>query len=274
MGDANLKPESSDTFNIGILLNPTDNITASIDYWSFDFTDIIGAESGQTRVTIENIICPNKTPDCRDPKIIRNALTGEDPNDNLQHSGEIVRVISQYINAPGVKTDGVDVDIKWTLPTAGGEFTVRAQGSYLNEYTISGLLGLDATGQVAPVTVHAVGSRNDSNFARPLPRTKANLSLGWAQGSHRLTTIVRYISDYEDDKRPDHLYNDRIDSWTSVDLHYNFTFDRSPTTISLSLINVGDEEPPFADQDLNYDARTHDPFGRMFQVVVRHQFGE
>jgi hypothetical protein len=38
------------------------------------------------------------------------------------------------------------------------------------------------------------------------------------------------------------------------------------------MTNVGDEDPPFADQDLNFEARTHDPFGRQYQVVLRHSF--
>ena len=52
-----------------------------------------------------------RTPDCRDPDIIRNPLPGEDPNDNLQHSGEISKVIARNsLMHRLIKTSGVDLN--------------------------------------------------------------------------------------------------------------------------------------------------------------------
>jgi len=271
-GNPLLKPEDATTFNVGILLNPTDNISASLDYWKFEFEDIIGVENGQTMVSIENLLCPLRTPDCRDPDIIRNAITGEDPDDNLEHSGEIVRVISSYVNAPGVDTDGVDLDIKWNRSSQrAGDFVVGLQGMYMFDYTISGIPGIK-NGQVGDVTIDAAGNRNEQNFARPLPEWKANLNLGWVMGSHTASVIVRHVTDYSDDKTLDQEFNKTIDSMTTVDLHYSYSFNQDKTRISLAVFNAADEDPPFADQDLNFDARTHNPFGRMYQLVMRHQF--
>lgn len=66
--------------------------------------------------------------------------------------------------------------------------------------------------------------------------------------------------------------NKTIDSMTTFDLHYGYSCNLDKTRISLASINASDEDPPFADQDLNFDARTHNPFGRMYQLVMRHQF--
>ncbi|MDZ7684744.1 MAG: TonB-dependent receptor [Gammaproteobacteria bacterium] len=273
-GDPSLEPESANSYNIGLLFNPTPDISASIDYWRLDFTDIIGTESAQARVNIENINCPGLTPDCRDPKIIRNPIGNEDPNDNLEHSGEITRVISQYINAPAVDTDGVDVDVTWNIPTRElGNFQLKLQGMYQFNYTISGILGVQ-DGQVGTFEVEAVGSRNEQNFARPLPEWKANLSVGWVMGNHAATAIVRHITDYEDDKTVDRTFNDVVDAQTTLDLHYTYSFADSPTSLSLGLLNATDEDPPFADQDLNFDARTHSPFGRMYRIVLRHAISQ
>lgn len=271
-GNPLLNPESADTFNIGILLNPTENLTASLDYWRFDFEDIIGVESGQTKVSIENLLCPLRTADCRDPAIIRNALTGEDPIDNLQHSGEIVRVISSYVNAPSVDTDGLDLDINWRLTTqSAGDFSLGVQAMYTFHYTIKGIAGIQ-NGQVGNITIEAAGNRNVQNFARPLPDLKANFTVGWFMGGHTASAILRYISDYSDDKTLTQEFNSTIDSMTTFDLHYSYSFNQDQTRLSLAIFNATDEDPPFADQDLNFDARTHNPFGRMFQLVVRHQF--
>lgn len=271
-GNANLKPESATTFNIGMVLEGTENLRFTLDYWNIDFEDVIAIENGQTKVSIENTLCVDRTPDCRDPDIIRNALTGEDPNDNLQHSGEIVRVIVPFINAPTVKTDGVDVSALWNIPTSSGnDFMLGLDASYMFKYDIGGIPGV-VGGSVATVTVDAVGNRNEQNIASPLPQWRGNFTLGWSNDRQDARAVVRYIDSFTDDKTVNQMWNSVIDSYTTVDLYYNYTFPNDKTTLGLNVTNIADTDPPFADQDLNFEARTHDPFGRQYQVVFRHMF--
>jgi len=233
---------------------------------------VIAIENGQTKVTIENTLCVDRTPDCRDPDIIRNALVGEDPNDNLQHSGEITRVIVPFINAPTVKTDGIDVSAIWDIPTAGANvFMLGLDASYMLNYDIGGVPGV-VGGSVTTVKIDAVGNRNEQNIAAPLPQWRANFTVGWSNDRHSARAILRHIDDYTDDKTAAQTFNSVIDSYTTVDLHYNYTFANDKTTLGLNVTNIADEDPPFADQDLNFEARTHDPFGRQYQLVFRHNF--
>jgi len=271
-GNPNLSPESATTFNVGLVVEGTDNLHFTLDYWNIDFEDVIAIENGQTKVTIENTLCVDRTPDCRDPDIIRNALAGEDPNDNLQHSGEITRVIVPFINAPTVKTDGIDVSAIWDIPTAGAnEFMLGLDTSYMLNYDIGGVPGV-VGGSVTTVEIDAVGNRNEQNIAAPLPQWRANFTAGWSNDRHSARAILRHIDDYTDDKTAAQTFNSVIDSYTTVDLHYNYTFANDKTTLGLNVTNIADEDPPFADQDLNFEARTHDPFGRQYQIVFRHNF--
>jgi outer membrane receptor protein involved in Fe transport len=271
-GNPNLKPEEATTFNVGMVLAGTENFRLTLDYWNIDFEDVIVIENYQTKVNIENTLCVNRTPDCRDPDIIRNALAGEDPDDNLQHSGEIVRVIVPFINAPTVETDGFDLSAVWDIPTAGGnDFMLGLEASYMLNYDIGGIPGV-VGGSVTDVTIDAVGNRNEQNIAAPLPQWRANFTVGWNYDRHSARAIVRHIDEYTDDKTPAQTWNSVIDSYTTVDLHYNYTFANDNTTLALNVTNIADEDPPFADQELNFEARTHDPFGRQFQIVFRHLF--
>lgn len=271
-GNPNLLPESATTFNVGIVLAGTENFSFTLDYWNFDFEDVIAVENAQIKVAIENTLCVNRTPDCRDPDIIRNALPGEDPNDNLQHSGEISRVIVPFINAPTVETDGIDVSAVYDFPTAGAnEFMLGLDVSYMLNYDISSVPGV-VGGSVTTVNIDAVGNRNELNIASPLPQWRANFTLGWSNDRHSARAIVRHIDEYTDDKTAAQTFNSVIDSYTTVDLHYNYTFANDKTTLALNVTNIADEDPPFADQDLNFEARTHDPFGRQYQLVFRHSF--
>ena len=270
-GNPNLSPETATTFNVGVLVG-TENFRLTLDYWNIDFEDVIVIENAQTKVAIENSLCVNRTPDCRDPDIFRNALTGEDPDDNLQHSGEISRVVVPFINAPTVETDGVDISASYSIDMAGdSQFTLGFDASYMFSYDIGGILGV-VGGQLTAVTIDALGNRNESNIGSPSPQWRANFTLGWNNDQNSARVIVRHIDDYTDDKTPDQRFNSVIASWTTVDLHYNYTLPNERTTLSLNLTNIADKDPPFADQDLNFEARTHDPFGRQYQVVLRHSF--
>jgi len=271
-GNPNLSPESATTFNVGLVIAGTENLRLTLDYWNIDFEDVIAVENAQTKVAIENTLCVNRTPDCRDPDIIRNALPGEDPNDNLQHSGEISRVIVPFINAPTVETDGIDLSAVYDFPMAGAnEFMLALDVSYMLNYDIGGVPGV-VGGSVTTVNIDAVGNRNELNIAPPVPQWRSNFTLGWSNDRHSARAIVRHIDEYTDDKTAAQTFNSVIDSYTTVDLHYNYTFANDKTTLALNVTNIADEDPPFADQDLNFEARTHDPFGRQFQIVLRHMF--
>jgi outer membrane receptor protein involved in Fe transport len=255
------------------VLTDIGNFNMTLDYWNIDFEDVIAVENAQTKVTIENTLCTARTPDCRDPDIIRNPLLGEDPNDNLQHSGEISKVIARFINAPTVKTSGVDLNASLDFDTNSiGGFVVGLDYSYMIDYELGGILGVE-NGVVTTVTIDAVGSRNDSNIATSLPQFRANAYIDWFGERHSARFVVRHIDEYKDDRTADQRFNAVIDSWTTLDLYYNFNFSNDRTTLGFNVTNIADEDPPFADQDLNFDARIHSPFGRQYQVVFRHSFG-
>jgi iron complex outermembrane receptor protein len=273
-GNPNLVPESATTFNLGLVLAAADNFNLTLDYWNIDFEDVIAVENGQTKVTIENTLCVDRTPDCRDPDIIRNPADATEAmsDDNLDHSGEISRVIVPFINAPTVDTDGIDLTAVWNLPTAGAnEFMLGLDASYMLNYDIGGVPGV-VGGSVTTVEIDAVGNRNEQNIAAPLPQWRANFRVGWNNDRHNAMAVLRHIDEYSDDKTVAQTFNSVIDSYTTVDMHYNYTFANDKTSLSLNVTNIADEDPPFADQDLNFEARTHDPFGRQFQVVFRHMF--
>ncbi len=192
--------------------------------------------------------------------------------ERIQHSGEITRVIVPFINAPTVETDGIDVSAVYDFPTAGAnEFMLGLDASYMLSYDIGGVPGV-VGGSVTTVKIDAVGNRNERNIAAPLPEWRANFTVGWNNDRHSARAIVRHIDEYTDDKTVAQTFNALIDSYTTVDLYYNYAFANDKTSLALNVTNIADEDPPFADQDLNFEARTHDPFGRQYQVVFRHNF--
>jgi hypothetical protein len=41
-------------------------------------------------------------------------------------------------------------------------------------------------------------------------------------------------------------------------------------TVSASVINIEDEDPPYMSREFNYDAFSHNPFGRMFRIGLKY----
>ena len=63
-----------------------------------------------------------------------------------------------------------------------------------------------------------------------------------------------------------------IDSQTTMDLHFTTLLLDDDLSLTISAINVTDEDPPRAYGDLMYDGYTHNPLGRLFKVGFKYGF--
>ncbi|HCG69073.1 MAG TPA: hypothetical protein DE147_01380, partial [Gammaproteobacteria bacterium] len=61
-----------------------------------------------------------------------------------------------------------------------------------------------------------------------------------------------------------------IDDMLSFDAHYSVTLMDENLKITVSALNLTDEDPPLTPNELAYDAYTHNPLGRVLQVGVRY----
>jgi iron complex outermembrane recepter protein len=59
----------------------------------------------------------------------------------------------------------------------------------------------------------------------------------------------------------------------TFDLHWNWTLLDDSLMLSLSGINLTDEDPPLVALDQSYDPFTHNAFGRMIKAGVKYTFG-
>lgn len=236
LGNEALEPEEADVYNLGFTLSPLDGLEFSLDYWRFEYEDVITKENAQAVINANN-------PD----QVIRDAITGS-----------ISELRLNFINAAQVDTDGLDMELRFEQ----GAFNISGNFSYVNSYDLQQTVG-------AP-TISGVGSRNATNVARALPRVRGNLMFGWEQDVHSAYATVRYIHEYDDDAND----NAKIDAHTTLDLRYSLNLSDllggSSTTVSLGAINITDEEPPVVDTLLGYDTKTHDPRGRMWYLNLNY----
>lgn len=264
-GNPNLKPESAVSFNIGGLVD-AGGFSASLDYYNFDFTDpiIVEEQTSIVNAALAAITAGNLTAP------ILSRITFQNPL--APSAAGIARIRTNVTNGPDIQTSGVDFRATQVIDDVfnGQTLTLGLDGTYVIEYVVADF-------EIEGVTIAGgdrVGQFNRGNFSRSLPQWKANLFANIEMGNHNFRTVARHTTDYTDERPAAQRGNvgETIDSQTTFDLYYTW---QAPYGIDfgLSVVNVTDEDPPFAAFDLNYDPYTHNPFGRTFKISLKKKFG-
>jgi iron complex outermembrane recepter protein len=291
-GDADLKPETALTFNVGMLLK-SGGFAGSLDYWSFDFEDQVVNEpvAGITGF----VFGTGSTCTLANPLARRFAFrdggssTGAGANDGQITdldctTANIQRLDINVFNGPNVRTQGLDLTTQYDWDLAGGTATLGFSGSYVLNYEIDASIVDD---QVVSPAFDAAGKLNYQTVAYPLPRWKANLFAEYANGPHNIRYVLNYIDDYTD-QRTDIFTASLANSQTGAavaildgksikktrfhDLHYLLQLPWE-MSLSASIENLTDEDPSFARLDLSYDPFTSSALGRTYKLGLRKRFG-
>ncbi len=252
--DANagpIQPEEADVANLGFTWTPLDGLQLGIDYWSFDYNQVIIQQSPQA---ILNAAAAGNA--AAQAQVIRDPL-----------SGLLLRVDTFYANASSLETDGFDLSVVYDFDLANG--TALRVGSEATLITSYDLVDPQAG------TIDGLGQRNFENFATSTPELRATLFMNWEAERHGIDVFVRHIDSYENDEpRPALAMASRtIDSLTTVDAQYRYRFrgDRGPE-ISVGAINLFDEDPPAVPTNGGYDSKVHDPRGRILYLRAGFSF--
>ncbi len=223
-GSANLKPQSSDNYTVGFIFQ-TGRFSASIDYWNFDYTDLINP--GLTAQAVVDSICAG-VPDGQAP------LPSEDIS--RDGTGGIVRVASTFNNVGSVKTDGVDISAAYNMDVGRGSLTLDFFATYANEFEVDRQNG-------SPV-FDGVGSRNQTNGFSTMPEWRGRFGGTYRLGEHAANLTARYVDGYTNDQD----FDAEVDSWVSLDAQYSIVLPQllgdGDTSISLGISNLLDEDPP------------------------------
>lgn len=255
-GNPDLAPETAITMNFGIVLQPVDNLFATLDWWQFDFQKPIVVEPAGDIVAASISGTPEQQAAAADK------ITYQDPGSPSPST--IQRIDVTYQNGPDVGTDGFDYYVAYDIPTSDlGTFTIGTQGTYIRSYKVDGWLWASS--------FEADGLLNRFTYVRPLPDLKNNLFVNWEMGAHNLRLEHYWTSSYDDADQPTGQ-DWSIDSHSTFDLNYNLSLQNDQARVFASIVNLTDEDPPFARLDLSYDPYTHNPYGRTIKIGFQYNF--
>ncbi len=269
IGSKDLKPERAFTYNAGLVFATEAGLDATFDYWSYDFSDVIGsmphgaitalyADDANKEALKQFIVCPDGlgTGTCA--------------------ASELERVRVDIVNWPGVKTSGVDMHLGSQVPAGSGRLSASLDASYILEYETKALMLGDLVLQDGD---DAAGYLNFGNpIATSLPKLKGRASAGYHWSAYGLVSYLNYISSYEDRGSLDSgneaisdLFG-TIDSFVTLDVTFLWNGPRG-IDIALSGMNLLDTRPPLVNIEQAYDGFTHDPKGRRLKLAVTWGLG-
>jgi len=220
-GAPDLIPQQADSYTFGVVFQ-TDQFRASVDYWNFDYTDLIAQEEGAQAV-VENDCLDDGIPN--DPRVIRDA------------GGQLREVITQFVNIGSVQTDGIDINADYRMDLGSASFLFDVGATFVNKFDV------DTSGD-GVVDFDGVGSRNFLNSFSTMPEIRGNLGGTMFLGNHTANLTARYIDGYRNDQGN----NGPVESYTTLDAQYSYAFSgligEGETVLTLGINNLMDEDPP------------------------------
>jgi iron complex outermembrane recepter protein len=243
VGNSDLDPERTHSYNFGVVLTPWDGGSFSVDWYRIDLDNLIGTDNSTT-------IVQNNLP----ADVVRDAR------------GKLVAVYNRYQNLSELTTSGFDVELRqrW-LTDRIGEFGLAAVYTHVRDYKRPQTTG-------GPLVDYA-GTNLGASFS--LPANKATTTLDWNIADFR-TALTWYHTGGYDQKASTAAtaVQSRVDSYEQFDLYLGWS-GIDNLTLYTKVENLFDEEPPhdssFPGIRAPYDFTQYDLRGRAFLVGLNYR---
>jgi iron complex outermembrane receptor protein len=269
-GNAELQPEKSDSFTVGIVHDATwaegfaERLTFELTYYSHEIES--GIQARDLAALLGACLAGGGTDATLCSPFTRAASGNLNPPNNFLD------------NLGSIETDGFDFKVDWLgSEMSWGHLSAGLQATRVNDFTAT-----DTDGIVSQRTVGIEVS--DS----AIPKLQANLQLGWGKGSWEVSFMTRYIDAVNEfcgnalttavpgcNSTPGEtfhelgsaIYNDAQVAWTKA-------FGMDDFKLSLGVNNIFGEDPPICYScSLNgYDAGTYDLPGSFWAVTAKYGF--
>jgi len=284
LGDPGLKPEKADTFSVGAILQ-WERFEAIVDYWSYDFTDQITTVPYDA---IGNAVGNgpgngSQLANCDHP--LRYLVVFDNDNtcdQGVTTGGQIQRIQTYVINGSDVEITGFDIALKYDFGDVfglGGQLTAGFDTTLIDQYEVEGL----SYGGVSVFdTYDAEGYANQKRFPGMVSEMRAIANLNYSYGPVNARYEVRYVEGVEDDRGPTVTrdgdgnvvpvtFGLDVDDYYLHNLYFNWDAPWD-TTVSFSIVNLLDEDPPEVRHELSYDPYIGDPLGRTWEIGIKKTF--
>jgi len=261
-GNKNLKPETSQNFDLGFVVEPIRNLGITVDYYRINLRERIGtvpasaiyanptafaslyvlnAAGTLTPASLANIQCPTTT---------------------ASTCGYIIQTNN---NTGAATTGGFDLSANYLFDSDFGKFRVGLEGTFVTDFKLQQYEG-------GP-ELNLVGQFNGGQ--QPVIRLQHLLTLDWTYqnfGAGLSEHFTEHYTDYATDAAGNLL---TVGNYSIVNGYVSFK-PIPPLKLLVGINNLFDTNPPFSNQEQNWQAGYNplfsSPIGRAFYGRVTYDF--
>ena len=254
-GNPNVNPEESESITIGVVLNPMDGLTLTVDYFDITVEDGIGTVSPKT--ALDKCIETGAAAFCN--LINRNPVNG-----SLWLTGGYIS--AQITNISEEQTSGIDVIFDYSVDTNWGPLVVSGVTTLLDSYDIIELPGEAAIG--------CSGNWGGSCGKNPMPEVMGSYTVGLTTEFDTDVILgVRYLGETDDLN----ANNIDFDAYTYLDATAIYSVNDN-MSVTLGVSNLLDKEPGYtsdagtAPGNGNTFPGYFDAFGRHIHLSINYSY--
>lgn len=277
LANPDLEPESATTWNAGLTAERS-GLSASLDYWRYDLSGAIEAEPVSGIVSA--LFGASGSANCGDPAFAaleaRFTFAGD-----ACGAANVQRLTTFASNSADISTSGIDLAASYYWrPGNGLELEAGLSGTQIIEYRVADTL---VEGVLVQPAFDAAGKLNFQTTAYPLPRSKALARIEGEWRAHTVRFQLNHLGSYRDQRAALFTPNtaalagavvsegERIGAFTTLDAIWRWELAEG-TALTIALLNLLDEAPPFARLDQNFDPFTADALGFTVRVGASATF--
>ena len=272
-GNPDLEPETSESFTFGIIFTPSfvENLVVTLDYYDIEIENAVG--SAPTSEVISACYASAGFSDPLCALIVGPAYPGVDETPSpLAPSrrntvNQLSGILATTANLATYNTSGYDFQVNYGFETSMGMVSLKAGGTYLDEYDYIPYTGGDK--------VSLAGNfGGDPAFGSPaaFANLQMNYSATLTQDNWGANLSAKYMDSTEDvGAAPGNLENTAADV-TYFDAQGYFIWQ--DITFTVGVRNLTDEEPSYvtAYDDMNTLQYSYDTQGRYYYTRAKMSF--
>lgn len=240
-GNPDLKPEEAENMTLGLVFEPMENLSFTLDYFAIEQTNVVFASS---RYVIDQNLAGNPT------------FAGDVIRSN-NGTGYIKTIFSPQNNIAARNLSGFDLNANYTLETDIGEWRINVDTTLMSKFEVQ---------DTSDTPFRDIVGTYDSAFGS-IPEYKANIQLDWSMGNYRATWDANYNSEIKAAE------DDVMSAATFHNMQAGYFIENIGTDVHFGIQNVFDKKPPYLNQGVtSTDDNLYSFRGRFFYMGVKKEF--
>ena len=290
-GNPDLEPETSRNFSGGVVFQPTESLTFTVDYWNVRIDGTVGTIPRNDQIAIDEFL--RRTAGTFNPNVLR-----EDPNQeqidavdayntangtSIEAFGDILFVSETFLNLQERRTSGFDFYGSYRSPeTRFGRFDVAVNAALLTDYE------QDPFTEILPLLDDPIAEDNldaasfgDLRQVEQRPKWRGSANANWRYENFAVGLNARYVGRVFDPDVTAPLDDGseidfEVERWYRLDMYADYTIEAdnllNETRLRFGIRNLTDNEPPLFDNSAGFSAELHTVTPRFFYFDVRKRF--